>query len=113
MIDSTGRKRPRKARKAADESPPKGYRDFPLTPQASGAWQKKIRGKSAYFGKWGKCVNGKMERLPGDGWKEALGQYNLEKDYLYPGRTQRARGLTIGALRGRFLTAKSRALDAA
>jgi integrase len=114
MRDSTTPGSKRKATKAATGKPPKPYPDYPLCPHASGAWQKKIRGKVHYFGKWGRTVSGKLERLPGDGWKEALDQYNEQRDDLYAGRTPRVKGegLTIDDLRGRFLTAKSRALDA-
>ncbi len=113
---TTPRKRRSGRSKSKTELPPKPYKDFPLTPHASGAWQKKIRGQTRYFGKWGRRVNGKMERLPGDGWKEALDQYDREKDDWFAGRTPGARSaepdkLTVNMLRERFLTAKSRALD--
>jgi integrase len=95
--------------------PPKPYAEFPLTPHRSGAWEKKILGKVHYFGRWGRIRKGKMERLPGDSWwQEALALYKAKADALHSGRTPRVTGddLTVGDLRARFLTAKSRALDA-
>jgi hypothetical protein len=89
MAKSTQSKR---SGKAASDRPPKPYPDFPLSPHAGGSWQKKIQGKIYYFGLWGRHVNGKMERLPGDGWKEALEEYIDQKDNLYAGRVPRAKG---------------------
>lgn len=106
--------RKRKARKPAKDRPEKPYRDFPLSPHASGAWQKKILGKVHYFGRWGKIVKGKMERLPGDGWKEALDLYKAQADDLHAGRTPRVRkmgeGLTLVVLCDAFFVAKKRKL---
>jgi integrase len=108
--NSTGKPR---SRKAADR-PKKPYDEFPLSPHASGAWQKKIRGKIHYFGKWAKQVNGKLVRIDGDGWKEALELYKAVADDLHAGRTPRAKAddLTVADLCNRFLTAKTRALEA-
>jgi integrase len=55
-----------------------------------------------------------MERIDGDGWQEALTLYKSQADDLHAGRIPRTQpgGLTLGSLRDRFLTAKSRALDA-
>lgn len=102
--------------------PSKPYPDFPLTPQSGGLWMKKIRNphtgafKLWYFGHWGRIRNGKMERLPDDGWKEALELYKAQADDLHAGRTPRVNrtgeGTTLDLLRGKFLMAKSRALDA-
>jgi len=36
---------------------------------------KKIWGQLIYFGNWGRRVNGKMERMPDDGWQNALEIY--------------------------------------
>lgn len=94
--------------------PPKPYPDYPLSPHASGRWQKKIRGKIHYFGRWGKVVSGEMTRIPGDGWEQALAEYKAVADDLHAGRTPRATadGLTVADLCNHFLTAKKRKLDA-
>jgi integrase len=98
-----------RSRKAACR-PKKPDPDFPLSPHASGAWQKKILGKIHYFGKWGRVVNGKLTRVEGDGWKEALELYKAQADDLHAGRTPRVKGdgLTIAGLCNAFLTAKQR-----
>ena len=97
-----------KSRKAATDRPKKPYADFPLTPHASGAWQKKILGKVHYFGRWAKIVKGKLTRIEGDGWQEALTLYKAQADDLHAGRTPRTKagGLTVMELCNRFLTAK-------
>ena len=94
--------------------PRKPYPDFPLTPHASGAWQKKIRGKIHYFGRWGRMVNGKMERVESDGWQEALELYRAQADDLHAGRIPRTNSdeLTVRELCNRFLTAKTRQVQA-
>jgi hypothetical protein len=69
----------------------KAYPDFLLTSHPSGAWQKKIRGRTHYFGKWARRVNGKLELVPGDGWEEALALYKAQADDLHTGRTPRSR----------------------
>ena len=112
-MSSNPTRKPR-SRKAATDRPRKPYPDFPLTPHASGAWQKKILGKIHYFGKWAKRVNGKLTRIEGDGWKEALEIYKAQADDLHAGRTPRVKGdsLTVADLCNRFLTAKQRKLEA-
>jgi integrase len=111
MSDKSTRK-PR-SRKVADR-PKKPYPAFPLTPHASGTWQKKIRGKIHYFGRWANRVNGMLVRIEGDGWKEALEQYQAVADDLHAGRTPRVKsdGLTVADLCNRFLTAKQRQYEA-
>lgn len=91
--------------------PPKPYPGFPLTPHASGKWMKKIRGKLHYFGRWGRIIDGKMVRLPEDGWHEAKAIFDDQKEALYAGRTPRLVSdddLTIKYLCNKFLTAKLR-----
>jgi integrase len=92
----------------------KPYPDFPLTPHPCGAWQKKINGRIYYFGRWGRIVNRQMQRVDGDGWKEALEQYQRVADDLHAGRTPRIDwdSLTVAELCNRFLTAKLRKLEA-
>ena len=90
------------------------YKGFPLSAHASGAWQKKIRGKIHYFGKWGRVVDGKLQRLPDDGWREALAMYEAQRDALHSGRTPRLASdeLTLGDLCNRFLTSRHRKVTA-
>lgn len=88
--------------------------DFPLSAHASGAWQKKIRGKTHYFGRWGRIHKGKMERLPGSSWwKPSLDDYLEQADALRLGRTPRIKGtdLIVKDLCNRFLTAKTRQVE--
>ncbi|MCE9562874.1 MAG: tyrosine-type recombinase/integrase [Planctomycetes bacterium] len=109
MSDSTPARSDRKP-----DRPKKPYPAFPLTPHASGAWQKKIRGKVHYFGKWAKRVKGKLERIEGDGWEDALKAYKVQADDLHAGRTPRLKndGLTLADLCNRFLTSKTRKREA-
>src|SRR5262245_46589333 len=103
----------RRSRKAPDR-PKKPYAEFPLTPHASGAWQKKIMGRIYYFGKWARRVDGKLVRVEGDGWKEALEEYKSPADDLHAGRTPRVKGddLTVKDLCNSFLNAKARKQEA-
>jgi hypothetical protein len=84
-------------RRKAKAKPKKPYPEFPLSPHASGKWQKKIRGSTYYFGRWANLVNGRLERIEGDGWKEALESYKAQADDLHAGRKPRANcdGLTM------------------
>jgi integrase len=112
MSDNSTRKQG--SRKAADR-PPKPYKDFPLSPHASGAWCKKILGRVHYFGKWGRVINGKLTRIEGDGWQSALELYQAQRDDLFAGRTPRGLKddrLTVADLCNRFLTAKQRKMEA-
>src|SRR3990172_4841123 len=104
---------PRRSRKAADR-PPKPYPDYPLYPHPLGYWSKKIRGEIHRFGRWGRIRGGKMERIEGDGWKEALEIYKAQADDLHAGRTPRVQsgeGLMVADLCNRFLTAKLRKVE--
>ena len=111
------RAKPAKGKSAAPKKP---YAAFPLTPHASGTWQKKIRGKIHYFGRWGRRVGGVMQRLPGDGAAEALAEYKAVADDLHAGRAPRASaaggadgGATLADLCNSFLDAKQRKVDSA
>jgi integrase len=75
---------------------------------------KKINGKIFYFGRWARLVNGKLDRVEGDGWREALDLYKAQADDLHAGRTPRVKadGLTVADLCNRFLTAKTRKVEA-
>ena len=94
--------------KSKVDRPPKPYKDFPLTPHNAGVWCKSILGRVHYFGPWGHRVKGKLIRLPGNGWKEALALYDEQRDDLYLGRTPRVNrdGLTIAGVSNAFLTFK-------
>ena len=54
---------------------------------------KKIRGQLIYFGNWGRRFNGKMVRMPDDGWQEALEIYKAQAEDLHAGRTPRNQNL--------------------
>lgn len=110
MIGKHTPKRPRRK----IERPKKPYPAFPLSPHASGKWQKKIRGAIYYFGSWARRENGKLVRIEGDGWKDALEAYKSQADDLHAGRTPRVKGddLNVADLCNQFLTAKMRQLQA-
>jgi integrase len=104
------------ARSKAPSKPKKPYAEFPLTPHASGKWMKKIRGTIHYFGTWARRVDGRLQRVEGDGWKDALAEYKKVADDLHAGRTPRVRddgALKVAALCNHFLTAKQRKVEAA
>lgn len=124
MSDQSTRKRSRSNNTAR---PPKPFATFPLSPHPSGAWQKKIGGKIFYYGRWGRVVGGKLTRLPGDGWKEALALYEAVETDDRLGRPRRAElrdgvvvklrpdtpdSPTVRDLCNKFLTAKKARLDA-
>jgi integrase len=106
MPNSTTKRRPRKS-----DKPTKPYATFPLSPHANGKWQKKIRGTIYYFGNWARRKNGRLVRVEGDGWKEALALYQQQAAALHSGRVprnQNSEGLDVAELCNRFLTAKMR-----
>lgn len=95
----------------ADTRPdkPKGkfppFGEFPLYPHPLGYWAKKIRGKVHYFGRWGRVKNGKMVRVEGNGWREALEEYKQQAEALRTGRKPREQsdGLKVAELCDRFV----------
>ncbi len=99
--------------KGTNCKPPKPYPGFPLTPHNGGKWMKKIRGKLHYFGRWGKTVDGMMERIPGDGWEEALSIYKAQAEALHAGRIPRSTsgGFLVKDLCNGFLISKQRMVD--
>jgi integrase len=104
----------RRRRKASLDRPPKPYPDFPLCAANNGYWQKKINGKVHYFTRWGRVVNGRIQRTQEDGgWQAALELYEKQRDALYAGRTPRIddEGLTVGGLCNQFLTGKMRLVE--
>jgi len=95
--------------------PPKPYKDFPLTPHASGKWMKSIRGKLYYFGNWGRRVKGKMARMENDGWEEALKLFEAQAPYLYAGKLPPTEvdpeQFNVAMLCNRFLESKLRKME--
>jgi hypothetical protein len=68
-----------------------------------------------YFGRWGKLIEGKRTRTPGDGRQEALAEYKKVAEHLHAGPTpapQLELRVTVADLYNRFLTAKTRAVEA-
>jgi integrase len=71
-------------------------------------------GKLKYFGRWAHVVGGKLTRMPWEeAWKQALDQYNEEKEDLHAGRKPRRKGdaYTVKDLCNQFLTAKKRKVN--
>ncbi len=94
--------------------PSKPYDGFPLYAHPSSQWAKKIRNQFAYFGAWGRRINGKLVRVEGDGWKEALESYRSQAEAFHSGRKPRipnVHGITIEECCDRFLTAKVRKMQ--
>lgn len=106
------RKKRRKNR-VSGTRPVKPYPEFPLTAHSTGLWCKAINGKTWYFGPWAKQQNGKLVRLPDDGWQDALNRYIDQRDDLYAGRTPGtpANEITVAGLCEQFLSAKMNLLD--
>jgi integrase len=111
-LRTRSRKRLAKSKSLTEQLRP--YPGFPLSAHASGAWQKKVNGTTRYYGKWGVVRNGKLERLPDDGWKAALAEYEQHREADHAGRARRIPGdeLTLRDICNSFLTAKKQLLDA-
>ena len=90
------------------QKPQKPYDGFPLFAHASGRWAKKINGKFCYFGYWATRSNGKLVRVEGDGWREALLRYKRTADDLHAGQEPEPRdGCEMRSLLNAFLTSKN------
>jgi len=90
----------------AVQRPRKPTPDFPLTPHASGKWMKKIRGRILYFGRWAKLVDGKLVRVEGNGWQDALMEFkeSEKRDHRPPPRRVDPSRLSVKVLCNEFLT---------
>lgn len=115
----------RRRRKTSDR-PKKPYNEFPLYPHPLGYWSRKVDGKLLHFGRWGRIIKGKLERLPYEkGYKDALRLHNArinaaklgdiaecvvlpEKQQL----TKDTRKVSLAYVANRFLTAKNNRLEA-
>jgi integrase len=66
-----------------------------------------------FFGAWGRRVDGRLERLPGDGADAALQRYLEKRDDLHAGRKprQEAGAATVKDLCNDFLSAKQARVD--
>jgi hypothetical protein len=109
-------KRKRRSSKPAIDRPPKPYDGFPLCAANCGAWQKKIKAKIHYFGKWGHVVKGKLVRIDEEGnWRPTLEKFEQQQDALYAGRVppdpNAPDTVTIKNLCDQFLTAKLRKIE--
>jgi integrase len=73
MSAKSNRRSPRKP-----TPPPKPYEGFPLSPHASGKYQKMIKGKIYYFGAWAKREQGEWKLIE-DGWVSAEAEFKAHK----------------------------------
>jgi hypothetical protein len=117
MPDSNAKSASRKSIKAVKQKlrPPKKQKGYPLQPHATGKWQKKIHGKTYYFGAWAKRENGELVRLKDDGREEALGAYNRFVFEQLHGRLPDSGDgqdeLSVGRLCNSYLDAQQKLMD--
>ena len=100
--------------------PKRPYPEYPMGPHVNGRWQKRIKGKLYYFGRWGRMIDGAIVQLEGDDWwKPALEIFKAQIDGIHAGRGQvdttkpDPSQLTVAAMCNKFLTSKLRLLESA
>lgn len=107
-----------------EDRPEKPHPEFPLFAHPLGYWSKKIKGQTYNFGRWGRKRNGVMVLEPYEaGWQEAREKYNQRLPDILAGKVKKGvvpdappvpvdDRLTVKDLANRFLTAKTRKMEA-
>ncbi len=111
----------RKRRKPAAR-PKKPYAEFPLYAHPLGYWSARVDKSIFHFGRWGRRVNGQIERLPyEESWRDALKTYKARIDDVQAGRVRETvvsalpindLRMTVAELCNHFRTSKMRKMQA-